>query len=424
MLERLLYADAWDTDDASQAQDAINSVLDVIDRIGQFEECCDMIDPIENYCCCPQPSMTQIINNYSSYQYQNESFQETIINSFDMSIAAELNMTSGDVASELSSKIITDNQICVASHLFLYALHDMGTLAAEGLIEYDPTFQKFRQIGDAVRYISGAAPLLGGIFPASIPFFVGVALAGQYLAAMDDVIVLETAAFYSEIEQAVLEDYACSLYNAMIAPDAGYVEFASASFNDVLMDGWWADFASPQMYSAWLALLDNTAEDLDFSCCSNCTVYYPTHEQIIHGRPNTADPNVLQTVETGSGSSLTKQATVQIDLGGNRQVKKVSVWCIGKRYHPLGLNYHIRSKRDSEAYVEMVRADGSAFANADMAEANVYFAPQSQVSALTPQASTWEINIVYASCQACSSSELEKYAGAYGLMFAITICWE
>jgi len=37
MLERLLWADAWDADDDSEAQDNINRVLDVIDMIGRFD---------------------------------------------------------------------------------------------------------------------------------------------------------------------------------------------------------------------------------------------------------------------------------------------------------------------------------------------------------------------------------------------------
>jgi len=246
-------------------------------------------------------------NSEKIEQFTNKYYQET--NVIDLLIALiqkPANRTEFiNNMDTVEKQAFSKKAICQASYALMLGLRSVINDAKAGTLAESPEIQTAKTGGD----IAGAGLGIAGLFVGATP--IGLALVAGGIAISIGTGLLSQAVLESapEISDEQLEALACCVYEAMKSGAGDYATFAGAGCD--LPDFSWSDFATPEVYAGWLAMVEQ-GETVGGCPCELCMTAKPANGTI--GRGQVVGQSLV-TVETNTGGTVYEmQAQVMFEI--------------------------------------------------------------------------------------------------------------
>jgi len=338
------------------------------------------------------------INTYTRKYYQETNIFDLLISLFNKPTTRQGAVESID---KMEDSVPSKKAICQASYALILGLRSVITDARNGNLEESPEVQGAKTGADIVSAGAGIGGLIVGANPVGLTL-IGIGIAVAIAKNILTPAVLESA---PDLTDEQVESIACCLYEAMKEGNTNYEDFASAGCD--LPAFTWADFATPEVYAGFLAMIDNGA-DTGKCPCEECIEAYPADATILRGQ---ALRSSLMTTTFNTGGNVWEmqaQCTFSIPL---MTVTSIEVTTVVKSYENVA----------NPTPMVSFNASGTGGGNTAVPEG-------AGITKITPaqlpliNIDNFTLNLRASICASCTTAQTAVYNDSYGAIIKVVVC--
>lgn len=338
-------------------------------------------------------------------QYQQKYYKNTTTNQIILNMIINQSPTKTEYLAnqkEYDKYIPSKKAICLACFSLALGYAVQVELAREQNISNDPKVNIAR-IGLGIMELAGTfigiagAPTTGGAL-----LVANGATAGYASGAIDPTI----QSAVQPLSQEDILDLACCLYEAMKSGNGNYTTFQNAGCDGANFT--WADFATPEVYSAFLAILAE-GEDIGTCPCEDCYTAKPADSDITHGKIYNGSLVTVDVAITGNVREMLAQCKFTFP---NMILTKVTVY--------LGCLPYENVSTSSYPVIVFSAPNTGGGSTPIYSGANIVEIPEIQY----PDLPTTELTLTLkpAVCSACTTAQLASYNTSWGSLIRVEVC--
>jgi len=338
------------------------------------------------------------INTFSRKYYRETNVFDLLISLFNRPVNRADAVTKIET---IEDSVPSKKAICQASYALILGLRAVITDARNGNLAESPEVQGAKTGADIASATAGGIGLVVGATPIGL----GLIAAGIAIAIAKNILlpaVLESA---PDLTDEQVESIACCLYESMKNGNTNYTTFQNAGCD--LPQFTWSDFATPEVYAGWLAMIENGAEN--GKCpCEECIEAFPADATITRGQ---ALRSSLMTTTFNTGGSVFEmqaQCTFTIPL---MTVTSIEVTTVVKSYENV----------TNPTPMISFNAPGTGGGNTAVPEG-------AGITKITPaqlpliNIDNFTLNLRASICSACTTAQNAVYQESYGAIIKVLVC--
>lgn len=341
----------------------------------------------------------KVIETYTKKYYQETNIYDLLIKLLEIPTTRTEFLENAEKA---ESGMPSKRAICQASYALVLGLRQTITDYRNGTLSEDPAVQTAQTAGGIVGTIGALAGLIIGFTP------IGIALIAGGIATSFASNTLLPAALESapDLTDEQVESIACCLYEAMKSGNTDYADFASAGCD--LPSFSWADFATPEIYAGYLAMIQNGPGTGDCPC-ETCIEAVPA--DCVVNRGDVRSQSLITTNFNTGGSVFEMQAqcVFQIPL---MTISSITVTTQCRSYENVAVN-------NPQINLSAPSTGGG---NTPIPEGNGITLLNPAHYPLVP-VDNFTLTLRVGVCSACTTAQTSAYlAGAFGSIIRVEVC--
>jgi len=338
-----------------------------------------------------------LARRYESNYYQNETLTNIINPPQDPAPTTRTGIIEN--IEDVEDRRISNRAICAGANVLINTLNEAGRLKqAEEITTLQTIVQNASIIVGAVGALVGVVASAGtGIV------LVGGAVATRLASDVGYPVVLDNLPY---LTPAQIENAVCIIYEATKNGNFNYDTVAGL---DPIPSVNWSELYTPELHSAFIAMIDEQLNSNDPCPCETCYEFLPVNTTIARGQ---VFSNSVITVDTiVSGSLREMQAILTIDLIETLIINKVTVW------------YALQHYENQPTTVPYIQFASSGTGGGTTAILNGFNRVE-----LNPAhfalvgVNQFTLRLIASLCSACSATQLNSYNPSYGLFNYIEVC--
>jgi len=338
-------------------------------------------------------------------QYQQNYYKNTTTNQIILNMIINQTPTKEQYLAnqkEYDKYIPSKKAICIACYSLALGYAVQVELAREANLSNDPKVNIAR-IGLGIMELAGTfigiagAPTTGGAL-----LVANGASAGYASGAIDPAI----QGAVQPLSQEDILSLACCLYEAMKSGAGNYDTFKNAGCDGNFFT--WADFATPEIYSAFLAMIAE-GEDIGTCPCEECYTAKPAESEIEYGKIYNSSLVTVDVVITGNVREMLAKCKF---IFPRMVLTKVTVY--------LGCLPYENVSTASYPVIRFDAPNTGGGNTAIFAGANVIEIPEIQYPDLPTEELT--LTLKPSVCSACTTAQLASYNQSWGSLIRVEVC--
>jgi len=338
------------------------------------------------------------INQYTQKYYKDTNIFDLLISLFNRPTTRQGAVDNIDA---IEASVPSKKAICQASYALVLALRSVITDARNGNLQDSTQAQTARTGADLVTAGAGIA----GLVMISNPIGWGLIALGVATAIGKNVLLPATLESAPDLTDEQVEALACCLYEAMKEGNTNYDDFVNAGCD--LPSFTWSDFATPEVYAGFLAMIDNGAEGGNCPC-ETCIEAFPADSTILRGQALRS--SLMTTTFNTGGNVWEMQAQCTFSIP-SMVVTSIEVTTVVKSYE------NVANPTPMVSY----NSAGSGGGNTPVPEgAGITKILTAQLPLIPITAFT--LNLRASICSACTTAQTAVYNDSYGAIIKVVVC--
>lgn len=349
-----------------------------------------------------QPTESSVLlfnlaRKYESKYYQNRTMIEIVNPPQDPPPTNRTEII--ETIEEVEERRVSNRAICAGANVLINVLNESGRLKQNEEIS---TLQTIIQNASVIVGAVGA--LVGVVASAGTGIvLVGGAVATRLASDVGYPVILDNLPYLNETQ---IEDAVCIIYEAT---KNGNFNYATVAGLDPIPSVNWGQLYTPELHSAFVAMIDEQLNSNDPCPCETCYEFLPVDTTITRGQ--VFSRSVITQDSVVSGSLREMQAVLTVDLPEPLIITKVTVW------------YALQHYENQPTSVPYIRYDSTGTGGGTTAIVNGFNRVELDPSHFAlVGVSQFTLRLIASLCSACSATQLNSYNPSYGLFNYIEVC--